>query len=227
MANLIKIAPSLLTADLARLGEDVRAAEAAGADYIHLNVMDGRFVPPITFGSLVVAAVKKVTTLPLDVHLMIERPERQLEDFAAAGATILNVHVEACPHLHRVLQQIRGLDCRAGVCLNPATPPVAVEEVMGEVDQVMVMGVNPGWGGQTFIPSTVDKVRRLRSMLDERGLATEIEVDGGVKVDTAPGCVEAGARVLVAGSAVFNQQASVADNIRALRQSLVRAGLAV
>jgi ribulose-phosphate 3-epimerase len=225
MANLIKIAPSLLTADLSRLGDEVRAAEAAGADYIHLDVMDGHFVPPITFGPLVVAAVSKVTTLPLDVHLMIERPERQLDDFAKAGATILTVHVEACPHLHRVLQQIRGLDCRPGVCLNPATPLVAIEEVLGDVDQVMVMGVNPGWGGQKFIPSTLDKVRRLRSMLDERGLGADIEIDGGVKADNAPSCAAAGARVLVAGSAVFNDKASVAENMRGLRESLSRVRL--
>jgi len=226
MANLVKIAPSFLTADFSRLGDEVRAAEAAGADYIHLDVMDGHFVPPITFGSLVVAAVRKLTSLPLDVHLMIERPERQLEDFAAAGATILSVHVEACPHLHRVLQQIRDLDCRVGVCLNPATPPVAVEEVLADVDQVMVMGVNPGWGGQKFIPSTFDKVRRLRSLLDERGLAADIEVDGGVKADNVASCAEAGARVLVAGSAVFNQKASVADNMRALREALAGVRLA-
>jgi ribulose-phosphate 3-epimerase len=224
MPNLIKIAPSFLTADFSRLGEEVRAAEAAGADYLHLDVMDGHFVPPITFGSLVVAAFRRLTKLPLDVHLMVERPERQLEAFAEAGATILTIHVEVCPHLHRVLQQIRDLGCRPGVCLNPATPLSAVEEVLGEVDQVMVMAVNPGWGGQKFIPSTLDKIRRLRAMLDERGLAVDIEVDGGVSVETAPRCVEAGARVLVAGSAIFNDRASVAENMQALRRGLVSAG---
>jgi ribulose-phosphate 3-epimerase len=235
MPNLVKIAPSFLTADLARLGEEVRAAEAAGADYLHLDVMDGHFVPPITFGSLVVAAVRRLTSLPLDIHLMVERPERHLEAFAQAGAqtgarpgaSILNVHVEACPHLHRVAQQIRDLGCRAGVCLNPATPASAVEEVLSEVDQVMVMGVNPGWGGQTLIPSTLSKVRHLRAVLDERGLGVDIEVDGGVNVETAPRCVEAGARVLVAGSCVFNDRASVAENMQALRQGLVQAGLTV
>jgi ribulose-phosphate 3-epimerase len=225
MMNQIKIAPSFLTADFSCLGDEVRAAEAAGADYIHLDVMDGHFVPPITFGSLVVAAVRKATSLPLDVHLMVERPELQLEDFANAGATILNVHVEACPHLHGVLQRVRELGCRPGVCLNPATPPVAVEEVLGDVDQVMVMGVNPGWGGQKFIPATLHKVRRVRSLLDERGLAADIEVDGGVKADNAGSCAEAGARVLVAGSAVFNDKASVAENMRALREALTRARL--
>jgi ribulose-phosphate 3-epimerase len=223
----VKIAPSFLTADLARLGEEVRAVEAAGADYLHLDVMDGHFVPPITFGALVVAAVRRLTELPLDVHLMIERPQRQLEAFAKAGGTILNVHVEACPHLHRVVGQIHSLGCRAGVCLNPATPVSAVEEVLPDADQVMVMGVNPGWGGQAFIPSTLGKVRRLRAMLDERGLGADIEVDGGVNVETAPRCVEAGARVLVAGSCVFNDRADVAENMQTLRQSLVRAGLTV
>jgi ribulose-phosphate 3-epimerase len=224
MPNLIKIAPSFLTADFSRLGEEVRAAEAAGADYLHLDVMDGHFVPPITFGPLVVATFRRLTKLPLDVHLMVERPERQLEAFAEAGATILTVHVEVCPNLHRVLQQIRDLGCRPGVCLNPATPLSAVKEVLGDVDQVMVMTVNPGWGGQKFITSPLDKMRRLRAMLDERGLAVDIEVDGGVNVETAPRCVEAGARVLVAGSAVFNDRASVAENMQALRQGLGKAG---
>ena len=220
MPNPIKIAPSFLTADFSRLGDEVRAAEAAGADYLHLDVMDGHFVPPITFGSLVVAAVRRLTSLPLDVHLMVERPERQLEAFAQAGATILSVQVEVCPHLHRVLQQVHDLGCRAGVCLNPATPLSAVEEVLDEVDQVMVMGVNPGWGGQAFIPSTLGKMRRLRATLDERALGADVEVDGGVNVETAPRCVEAGARVLVAGSAVFNDRASVAENMQALREAL-------
>ena len=220
----IRIVPSILSSDFSRLGEQVAAVEAAGADWIHVDVMDGRFVPPITFGSLVVAAFRRLTKLPLDVHLMVERPERQLEAFAEAGATILTVHVEVCPHLHRVLQQIRDLGCRPGVCLNPATPPSAIKEVLGEIDQVMVMAVNPGWGGQKFIPSTFDKMRRLRAMLDERGLAVDIEVDGGVSAETAPRCVEAGARVLVAGSALFNDRAPVAENMQALRRSLVSAG---
>jgi ribulose-phosphate 3-epimerase len=220
MPNLVKIAPSFLTADFSRLGEEVRAAEAAGADYLHMDVMDGRFVPPITFGPLVVAAVRRLSGLPLDVHLMIVEPERHLEAFAKAGASIISVHVEVCPHLHRVLQQIRDLGCRPGVCINPATPPSAIDEVLGDVDQVMVMGVNPGWGGQAFIPSTLDKMRRLRATLDERGLAADLEVDGGVSVATAPRCVGAGARVLVAGSAVFNDRASVAETMQALRQSI-------
>ena len=223
----IKIAPSFLTADLARLGEEVRAVEAAGADYLHLDVMDGRFVPPITFGTLVVEAVRKLSRLPLDVHLMIEQPERHLEAFARAGGDILNVHAEACPHLHRVLQQIKALGRRAGVCLNPATPLSAVEEVLEDADQVIVMGVNPGWGGQAFIPSTLLKVRRLGALLDERGLTPEIEIDGGVKADNAAACAEAGARVLVAGSVVFNDRASVAENMAALRDALASARLPV
>ncbi|MGB2694684.1 MAG: ribulose-phosphate 3-epimerase [Dehalococcoidia bacterium] len=220
----VKIAPSFLTADIGRLAEEARAVEAAGADYLHIDVMDGRFVPPITFGPLVVEALRKASSLPLDVHLMVEQPERQLEAFAQAGGDILNVHVEACPHLHRVLQQIKSLGRRAGVCLNPATPLSAIAPVLEEVDQVMVMAVNPGWGGQAFIPSTLPKVRELRSMLDKRGIAPEIEIDGGVKVGNAASCVEAGACVLVAGSSVFNDQASVADNMQALRQALHSAG---
>ncbi len=216
----IKIAPSFLTADLGRLAEEVRAVEAAGADYLHLDVMDGHFVPPITFGVLVVEAVGKVSRLPLDVHLMIERPERQLEAFAKAGAHILNVHVEACPDLPPILQQIRALGCRAGVCLNPPTSVSTIETVLDQVDQVMVMGVNPGWGGQALIPGTLPKVRELREMFVKRGLDPDIEVDGGVKVGNAAACAEAGARVLVAGSAVFNSEASVADNMSALRKAL-------
>lgn len=224
MMGTVKIAPSFLTADIGRLAEEARAVEAAGADYLHIDVMDGRFVPPITFGPLVVEALRKASSLPLDVHLMVEQPERQLEAFAQAGGDILNVHVEACPHLHRVLQQIKSLGRRAGVCLNPATPLSAIAPVLEEVDQVMVMAVNPGWGGQAFIPSTLPKVRELRSMLDKRGIAPEIEIDGGVKVGNAASCVEAGACVLVAGSSVFNDQASVADNMQALRQALHSAG---
>jgi ribulose-phosphate 3-epimerase len=225
MPDLIKIAPSFLTADLSRLGEEVRAVEVAGADYLHLDVMDGHFVPPITFGALIVETIRRLTPLPLDVHLMVERPERHLEAFAEAGATLLSVHVETCPHLHRTLQQIRDLGCRPAVALNPGTSLSAIEEVLADVDLILVMSVNPGWGGQKFIPGALDKIRRLRAVLDERGLGAEIEVDGGVHVDTAPLCVEAGARVLVAGSSVFNERASAAENIRALRESLIKAGL--
>ena len=219
----IKIAPSVLTADLARLADEVRAVEAAGADYLHLDVMDGHFVPPITFGAFVVEAIHKITSLPLDVHLMIERPERQLEAFAQAGADIINVHIEACAGLPAVLAQIRSLGCRAGVCLNPPTPVLAIEHVLDQVDQLMVMGVNPGWGGQQLIPETLPKVRELRALLETRGLSPEIEIDGGVKVHNCVVCVDAGADVLVAGSAVFNDQASVAENMRALREAIAGA----
>ena len=219
----IKIAPSFLTANFTRLADEVRAVEAAGADYLHLDVMDGHFVPPITFGVIVTAAIHDITSLPLDVHLMVERPERQIEEFAKAGASILNVHVEACSDLPAVLAQVRALGCRAGVSLSPPTPLSAIEGVLDQVDQVMVMGVNPGWGGQAFIPETLPKVRELRAMLAQRGLDPDIEVDGGVKIANAAACVEAGARVLVAGSVLFNDDAPVADNMRALRAAIAGA----
>lgn len=205
--STVKIAPSILSADFGRLAEEVKAVEAAGADYIHVDVMDGRFVPNITIGPVVVAAVKKATTLPLDVHLMIVEPEKYVEDFIKAGASILTVHAETCPHLHRTLQQIRALGAKPSVVVNPSTPLSAIEEVLGEVNQVLLMSVNPGFGGQAFIPATVDKVRRLRAMLDARGLKdVEIEVDGGIAPETAKQVVAAGASVLVAGHAVFRSK---------------------
>lgn len=219
----MKIAPSFLTADVSRLAEEVRAVEAAGADQLHIDIMDGHFVPPITFGTLVVEAVKKVAHLPLDIHMMVERPERHLESFADAGGDILNVHVEACPHIDQVLAQIRGLGRRAGVCLNPGTPLSAIESVLSASDQVIVMGVEPGWGGQPLMPGTLPKMRRLRGMLDERGLPADIEIDGGVKIGNVAACAAAGASILVAGSVVFNDQASVAENMRALREALANA----
>ncbi len=216
----IKIAPSILTADFARLADEVRAVERAGADYLHLDVMDGHFVPPITFGALVVAAVHKITRLPLDVHLMIEHPDRHLEHFAEAGAHILNVHVEACDDLPAVLAQARSLGCGAGVCVSPPTPLSAIEHALDQVDQVMVMGVNPGWGGQPLIPETLPKIRELRALLDRRGLRPDVEIDGGVKLHNCLACVEAGANVLVAGSVVYNDEASVDENMRALHAAL-------
>lgn len=213
----LKIAPSILSADFAELGRQVSEAEAAGADYIHVDVMDGRFVPNITIGPLVVRAVRSVTSLPLDVHLMIEAPERYLEDFCAAGATVLTVHVETCPHLHRTVQQIKGLGCRAGVTLNPSTPVVALEEILSYVDLVLVMSVNPGFGGQSFIERTVRKIERVRSMLDGLGSGAELEVDGGIDARTAPLVVAAGADVLVAGSSIFNSADGVAGAIAGLR----------
>jgi len=216
----VKIAPSILTADIGRIAEQVQEAAAAGADYIHLDVMDGHFVPVITFGPLLVSAVRKAVDIPLDIHLMIERPEEHLAAFREAGGDILNVHVEATRHLHRTLELARHLGARAGVALSPNTPLSAVEDVLDQVDQVMVMAVNPGWGGQSFIESSLDKVQRLRGELDRRGLGVDIEVDGGVNLSTGPRCVAAGATVLVAGSFVYNDKASVAENLRALRAAL-------
>lgn len=199
-----KVAPSILSADFSRLGEEIRAVAAAGADYIHVDVMDGRFVPNITIGPLVVAAARKATTLPLDVHLMIEEPERYVEDFAAAGADIIVVHVEACRHLHRVVQQIKGTGKRVGVSLNPATPLSYLEYILDQLDLVLLMTVNPGFGGQSFIEATLPKIRSLREMLDSRNCKAELEVDGGVKLSNIAAISAAGADVLVAGSAVFN-----------------------
>jgi ribulose-phosphate 3-epimerase len=217
----VKIAPSILTADFGRLADEVRAAEAGGADMLHLDVMDGRFVPNITFGALLVETLRKVTSLPFDLHLMTVEPERLIDQFADITDTI-NVHIEASPHINRTLDAIHKLGKRAGVCLNPGTPAVAAEPVLGEVDQVMVMAVNPGWGGQPFIPSALDKVRRFAGLREERGLRYDIEVDGGVKVNNACACAAAGANVLVAGSAVFNDHASPTENMRALREALAK-----
>jgi ribulose-phosphate 3-epimerase len=212
----VRISPSLLSCDFGRLAEEVRAVESAGADLIHVDVMDGRFVPNITIGPVVVEAIKRVATKPLDVHLMIVEPERYVEAFAKAGADILTVHVEACTHLHRVIQQIRHAGAKPAVVLNPATPLSAVEEVLGDVEMVLLMSVNPGFGGQGFIESTVDKVRRLRGMLDARGLDADIEVDGGINAQTAKRVVEAGADVLVAGNFVFSAK-DYAQAIKSLR----------
>jgi ribulose-phosphate 3-epimerase len=213
----IKIAPSILSADFARLGEQVAAAELGGADYIHVDVMDGHFVPNITVGPLVVSAVRRSTRLPLDVHLMIEEPERYLADFAAAGADFLTVHVETCPHLHRTIQQIKELGCRAGVTLNPSTSVVALEQVLPDVDLVLVMTVNPGFGGQALIEGTLPKIQRVREMLDGLGSDAEIEVDGGIDPETAPRVTRAGASVLVAGSAVFGATDGAAKAIERIR----------
>src|SRR5215468_9568697 len=203
MPTAVKVAPSILSANFARLGEEVRAVEAGGADYIHVDVMDGRFVPNITIGPVVVEAVRRSTHLPLDVHLMIVEPEKYLHDFSQAGARFLSVHVEVAPHLHRLVQQIRTLGARPSVVLNPSTPLSSIEEVLGDVDMILLMSVNPGFGGQSFIPHTVDKVRRLRKMLDSKGLSVDIEVDGGINPQTARQVIDAGANVLVAGTAIF------------------------
>ena len=200
---MVKIAPSILSADFSRLGEEIRAIEAGGADYVHVDVMDGHFVPNITIGPLVVEAVRKVTSLPLDVHLMIENPDRYIPDFVKAGADILTVHQETVPHLHRTVQLIRSLGKKAGVSINPATPVATLDLILDDLDLVLVMSVNPGFGGRSFIPSCLGKITALRRMIAERGLKVELEVDGGVKTDNIGRIVAAGADVLVAGSAVF------------------------
>ncbi|MGD2206813.1 MAG: ribulose-phosphate 3-epimerase [Anaerolineae bacterium] len=215
-----KIAPSILSADFGQLGQQVAAAEAAGADYIHVDVMDGHFVPNLTIGPVVVEAVRRATRLPLDVHLMIEAPERYLADFRAAGADNLTVHVETCPHLHRTVHQIKELGCRAGVTLNPSTPATSLEEILPYIDLVLVMMVNPGFGGQTFIEGMLSKVRRIRAMLDELGSQAELEVDGGIGPATAPLVVGAGANVLVAGSAIFATAEGIAAAISQIRNAV-------
>jgi ribulose-phosphate 3-epimerase len=217
----IKIAPSILSADFARLGEQVAEATRAGADYIHIDVMDGHFVPQITIGALVVTAIRKWTTLPLDVHLMIESPEEQIAQFANAGANIITVHVEACHHIHRITQMIKDKGIKAGVSINPATSLSLLDEILPEIDLVLLMTVNPGFGGQTFIENTLDKIARLRTELDRRKLETELEVDGGINTKTAPLVVKSGATALVAGAAIFSSGESIGKAIKKLRQSLV------
>ena len=204
MAERILVAPSILSADFARLGEEIAAVEAAGADWLHVDVMDGRFVPNLTIGPPVVKAIRRVTKLPLDVHLMIVEPERYVDAFAEAGADTITIHVEACTHLHRTLAHVRSLGKRAGVTLNPSTSEESLRYVLEVVDQVLVMSVNPGFGGQAFIPEMLPKVAAIRRMIDERKLDVDIEIDGGITEETAKDAIAAGARVLVAGSAVFH-----------------------
>jgi ribulose-phosphate 3-epimerase len=218
----IRIAPSILSADFGRLADEVRAAEAAGADVIHVDVMDGRFVPNITVGPLVVEAVRKVTKLPIDVHLMIVEPEKYVEAFAKAGADLVSVHAEVSPHLHRTLQAVRAAGARPAVALNPSTPLSAVEWVLGDCEMVLVMTVNPGFGGQRYIDACTRKIRDLRELADVRNPSLEIEVDGGVKPDTAATVAAAGANVLVAGTAVFGHE-DYAAAISAIRASATAA----
>ena len=215
-----KIAPSILSADFAILGEEVKAVEKAGADYIHVDVMDGHFVPNITIGPLVVEGVHKVTDLPLDVHLMIENPDQYINDFAKAGAGIITVHTEAVNHLHRSVQLIREAGCSTGVSLNPATPLEEIEYVLEDLDMVLIMSVNPGFGGQKFIPGVLPKIKKLREMINKRGLNIDIEVDGGVNSKTIGDVSAAGANIFVAGSAIFNTN-DYAAAIRAIRDGMV------
>ncbi len=219
MTRPIRIAPSILSADFAHLGEQVREADIAGADFIHVDVMDGHFVPNITVGPLVVRAVRGVTDLPISVHLMIEEPDRYLADFAKAGASVLTVHWETCPHLHRTIQCVKGMDVLAGVALNPATPAGLLVEVLSYLDLVLVMTVNPGFGGQEFIPGTLSKIRQARQMINDLQPACMLEVDGGINTQTAPRVVAAGADILVAGEAIFPCEEGVDAAMRRLRES--------
>jgi len=215
----VKIAPSILAADFTRLGEQIAAAEAAGADYIHIDVMDGQFVPNMTMGPMVVAAARRATKLPLDVHLMIVEPERHIPAFADAGASLISVHVETCAHLHRTVQQIREVGARPSVVLNPHTPVVMVKEILPFIDMVLLMTVNPGFGGQSFIPEMLPKIRVLREMVRQIGRAIDIEVDGGIDIHTTPQVVVSGANVLVAGTAIFGAPAGIPAAVQALRQA--------
>ncbi len=224
--QLASIAPSILTADFTKLGEQVVAAFDAGVDYIHIDVMDGHFVPNLTIGPLVVSALKPLAVsrkVLLDVHLMVERPETMLEAFADAGADFLTVHVETCPHLHRTVQQIHDLNCKAGVAINPATPLVFYEDILSDLDLVLIMSVNPGFGGQKFIYRSLSKIMRLRKMIDEiPGHQVILEVDGGIKADNAAEIAQAGAELLVIGSAIYNRQGTVRENIERIKAHLTR-----
>lgn len=221
---MIKIAPSILSANFARLGEEIKDVERGGADYIHVDVMDGHFVPNITIGPLIVEAIRPVTNLPLDVHLMIENPDQYIGAFAKAGADLLSVHVEACHHLHRTIQHIKSEGMKAGVVLNPHTPVSMIEHVIEDVDLVLFMTVNPGFGGQSFLHSVLPKIKQIAAIVEKRKLNVEIEVDGGVNIETAKLCIEAGANVLVAGSAIYNQKdrSQAIANIRNENQVLNR-----
>lgn len=218
--NRVKLAPSILSADFARLAEQVAEATSAGADYIHIDVMDGHFVPNISIGIPIVASLRPQTNLPLDVHLMIQHPERYVSQFADSGADIITVHVEACSSLHRLIHSIKELNVKAGIALNPATTLTSVEEILPYLDLVLIMSVEPGYGGQSFIQSSLDKISRLRKMLDNKKLNAELEVDGGITVDNAPGIVKAGANVLAIGSSIFNDKKGISQTMKMFRKAV-------
>lgn len=222
LSKPVQIAASILAADFARLGEQIQGAEKAGVDLIHVDVMDGRFVPNITLGPLIVEAARRSTTLPLDVHLMIIEPDQYLSDFAKAGADRISVHWEACPNLHRTLQRIRELGCQAGIAINPHTPASFLTEIIHLLDVIIVMTVNPGFGGQAFLPETLPKIQALRSLLAQSGREVDIEVDGGINAATANTAVEAGANVLIAGSAIYSDKHSIEAGVRAIHQAVSR-----
>ncbi|MQG24847.1 MAG: ribulose-phosphate 3-epimerase [SAR202 cluster bacterium] len=216
----IKLAPSILSADFSKLGEEVALATESGADMIHIDIMDGKFVPNITFGASMVSAIRRWTNLPLDIHMMVTEPEKQIPLFIDAGADIINVHIETCTHLHRIIQMIKSNNIRAGIALNPGTAITTLSEVIGELDQIVIMSVNPGFPGQNFIPKTLNKVSNLRNQINKDGLNTDIEIDGGINKSSIKAAVEAGANILVAGSAVYNSNASVSDCIHELKNSI-------
>ena len=216
----IKLAPSILSADFSKLGEEVALATESGADMIHIDIMDGKFVPNITFGASMVSAIRRWTNLPLDIHMMVTEPEKQIPLFIDAGADIINVHIETCTHLHRIIQMIKSNNIRAGIALNPGTAITTLSEVIEELDKIVIMSVNPGFPGQNFIPKTLNKVSDLRNQINKDGLNTDIEIDGGINKSSIKAAVEAGANILVAGSAVYNSNASVSDCIHELKNSI-------
>lgn len=218
--NRVKLAPSILSADFARLAEQVAEATSAGADYIHIDVMDGHFVPNISIGIPIVASLRPQTNLPLDVHLMIQHPEQYVSQFADSGADIITVHVEACSSLHRLIHSIKELNVKAGIALNPATTLTSIEEILPYLDLVLIMSVEPGYGGQSFIQSSLDKISRLRKMLDNKKLNAELEVDGGITIDNAPGIVKAGANVLAIGSSIFNAKKGISQTMQMFRKAV-------
>lgn len=218
--NRVKLAPSILSADFARLAEQVAEATRAGADYIHIDVMDGHFVPNISIGIPIIASLRPRTNLPLDVHLMIQHPEQYVSQFADSGADIITVHVEACSSLHRLIHSIKELNVKAGIALNPATTLTSIEEILPYLDLVLIMSVEPGYGGQSFIQSSLDKISRLRKMLDNKKLNAELEVDGGITIDNAPGIVKAGANVLAIGSSIFNAKKGISQTMQMFRKAV-------